>query len=128
VATTIGVTASTTSAGPTHDRSGRTRLGRGTVVVVVVVVVVVGRLDVVVVVVVDGPDVVVVVGPVTVPVQVVPFRAKLAGFGFELPLIEAVKPKLAVPPVPRVPFHPASLTDTDEPDCEPVPFQSWVMV
>ena len=54
-------------------------------------------------------------GP-TPPVQVTPLRVKLAGTGLDPLFHEPLKPKLTLPPVEMVEFHPALVTVTCAPD------------
>jgi hypothetical protein len=54
--------------------------------------------------------------PVTVPVQVVPLRVKLAGTAL-VPEYEPLNPKLVVPLVPIDPLYDRLETDTLVPDC-----------
>src|SRR6478609_5970067 len=64
---------------------------------------------------------------VTPPVQATPLRVNPAGTGLLLPH-EALKPKLAVPPLASAPFHAAFATVTWAPDWVYEPPHSWVMV
>jgi len=65
--------------------------------------------------------------PLTLPVHVVPFRAKLDGTGL-LPLHAPLNPKLVLAPVDSEPLYDTLLTTTFAPDWVKLPFHSCVIV